>query len=94
MAGLLKKVSDALDGDSAMMPDKDHTCPYSEGCKRHYSPGDIMRYAIVIALSVFLFLLVFSLFFPDVVKHPDLGVLRELVSIFHHAITGPAPATQ
>lgn len=88
MAGFLKKIADALDGNSGMMPDKDHTCPYSEGCKRHYSPGDILRYAIVIALSVFLFLLVFSLFFPNIIKHPDMGILRELVNLLHFALHG------
>lgn len=71
-----------------MSPDKDHTCPFSESCKLHLSPGDIIRYAISIALSVFLMLFIFSLFFPHIIAYPDLKVLRELVEIFHHAISG------
>lgn len=94
---IIGKISHILDGETGMQPDKEHTCPFSEGCKRHYSPGDILRYAIVIALSVFLFLFVFSLFFPTVIKHPDMGILRELVNILHFAFHGspsvaPPPA--
>lgn len=77
-----------MDGNEAGEPSNENTCPFSEGCKRHYSPGDIMRYSIVIALSMFLFLLVISLFFPNIVHHPDLDVLNRLVDIFHHAISG------
>lgn len=87
MLFMLNAVKKALDGDPATGPAHDSTCPFSEGCKRHYSPGDIVRYSIAIALSVFLVLLVFSLFFPTIIPHPNLAILREFVNILHHAVT-------
>lgn len=92
MADLIKKVSRALDGEPEMEPSKESTCPFSEGCKHHLSPGDILRYSLVIALSVFLFLLILSLFFPRVITPPDIEFLRELVNIFHHAASVPVPS--
>lgn len=82
-----------LDGEKYDAPSPNTTCPFSEGCKRHYSPGDILRYSIAIALSVFLFLFIFSLFFPEIIAHPNLDILRDLVNIIHALISGAKAAT-
>lgn len=69
-------------------PHNGETCPFSEGCKRHYSPGDILRYSIAIILSIFLLFLVISMFFPNIVQPPNISILHDLINIIHHAIGG------
>lgn len=86
MAKFLNKISQALDGELGMEPDEQNTCPFSEGCKRRLSPGDILRYSVVLSFSVFLILFVISLFFPKLIPHPNLQILKELIDIIHISV--------
>lgn len=92
MLGNGKKITHYLDGENKREPSEESTCPFSEGCKLHFSPGDIVRYSLAIIFAVFGGLFVLSLFFPELISPPNMNILHNLVTIFHYALGGNAPA--
>lgn len=82
MIPVVKKVVETLDG-STIGVDGDMPCNLSGSCKMRITPGDIVRYSGAILLALFGLLLVISLFFPNLISNPNIGILNDLIDVVH-----------